>query len=335
MAVDNRNARPERREPPAPVRRGAEQHRIALRDRNRNWRRHHLLVARQSWSRLFATPLPTLITLAVLAIALALPGFLLTGLANVQRLSDGWDHEPRISLYLRADLDDAAADRFSRSLLLRDDLASVELVSREQGLIEFRQLSGFGNIVDLLDENPLPAVILAQPARTGLTELPLIKARLQELPEVDEAVLDMEWLQRLNAFVLLAERTVLVLGLLLALAVLLVVGNTIRLAIESRRDEIVVAKLVGGTDAWVRRPFLYSGVWYGLLGAVLAWCLIQFSLLLLQEPVTELARLYRSDFEPSGLGFAGALLLLGCSLVLGWLGAWLAVGHHMREIEPS
>jgi cell division transport system permease protein len=325
MAVDDRNA----------PRRGAQQDRIDRRSRNRNWRRHHARVARQSWSRLFATPLPTLITLAVLAIALALPGFLLTGLKNVQTLSEGWDHEPRISLYLSPALDDAAADRFSRELLLRDDLAAVDLISREQGLLEFRELSRFGNIVDLLDENPLPAVITVQPLDQGLAALPLLKAQLQALDEVDEAVLDLEWLQRLSAFVQLTKRAVLVLGLLLAMAVLLVVGNTIRVSIESRRDEIIVAKLVGGTDAWVRRPFLYSGAWYGLLGAMLAWCLIQFSLLTLKEPVSELARLYLSDFEPTGLGLVGSLILLLTSLLLGWLGAWLAVGHHLREIEPS
>ncbi|WP_020679483.1 permease-like cell division protein FtsX [Marinobacterium rhizophilum] len=325
MAVDERNA----------PRRGAQQDRIDRRSRNRNWRRHHAQVARQSWSRLFATPLPTLITLAVLAIALALPGFLLTGLKNMQQLSEGWDHEPRISLYLSPALDDAAADRFSRELLLRNDLVAVDLISREQGLLEFRELSRFGNIVDLLDENPLPAVITVQPLDRSLAALPLLKAKLQALEEVDEAVLDLEWLQRLSAFVQLIKRAVLVLCLLLALAVLLVVGNTIRLSIESRRDEIIVAKLVGGTDAWVRRPFLYSGAWYGLLGAVLAWCLIQFSLLTLKQPVSELTRLYLSDFEPSGLGLIGSLILLLTSVLLGWLGAWLAVGHHLREIEPS
>lgn len=329
MAADDNSARS------ASARRGAEQHRIGRRSRNRNWRRHHAQVARQSWNRLFATPLPTLITLAVLAIALALPGFLLTGLKNAQQLTEGWDHEPRISLYLSPAMDDAAADRFSRELLLRDDLAAVDLITREQGLLEFRQLSRFGNIVDLLDENPLPAVITVQPRDTSLLALPLLKTQLQAMIEVDEAVLDLEWLQRLSAIVQLTRRSVLVLGLLLALAVLLVVGNTIRLSIESRRDEIIVVKLVGGTDAWVRRPFLYSGVWYGLLGAGLAWCLIQFSLLTLKEPVTELARVYLSDFEPSGLGLAGSLILLLTSLLLGWLGAWLAVGHHLREIEPS
>ncbi|MCP8686395.1 permease-like cell division protein FtsX [Marinobacterium sedimentorum] len=325
MAVDEKNT----------PRRGAQQDRIDRRSRHRNWRRHHALMARQSWSRLFATPLPTLITLAVLAIALALPGFLLTGLKNVQQLSEGWDHEPRISLYLSPGLDDAAADRFSRELLLRDDLAAVDLISRAQGLLEFRELSRFGNIVDLLDENPLPAVITVQPLDRSLAALPVLKAKLQALEEVDEAALDLEWLQRLSAFVQLTQRAVMVLGLLLAMAVLLVVGNTIRVSIESRRDEIIVAKLVGGTDAWVRRPFLYTGAWYGLLGAALAWCLIQFSLLMLKEPVAELARLYLSDFEPMGLGLSGSLILLLTSLMLGWLGAWLAVGHHLRQIEPS
>jgi cell division transport system permease protein len=165
--------------------------------------------------------------------------------------------------------------------------------------------------------------------------LPLLQAQLQALPEVDEAQLDLEWVQRLDALLALARRGSYVLGGLLALAVLLVVGNTVRMTIESRRDEIIVSKLVGATDAWVRRPFLYSGFWYGLIGGLLAWLLVQLALLMVTEPAQALADLYLSRFEVSGLGWSGTLVLLATAALLGLTGAWLAVTRHLNEIEPG
>jgi len=314
--------------------RGAKQHKVESADHRRSWLRHNRSVGRDAFARLWQTPLPTLMTLAVLAIALALPGFLYTGLKNLQQLSAGWEGEPRISLYLQQKLNDDDADRFSRTLLLWDELAAVELTSKEQGLLEFRQLSGLGDVLDYLNSNPLPAVITVIPRDISLKNLPLLQARLQELPEVDEAVLDMEWLQRLNGFIGVAERVTFVLALLLMLTVLLVIGNTVRLSIESRRDEIVVSKLVGATDAWVRRPFLYTGAWYGVLGALLAWVIIHFSLLMLKTPVEQLAQLYQSNFEPLGLGLVESLCLLLVSLLLGGAGALIAVGRHLSDAEP-
>lgn len=322
-------------EPNQPPRRGAQQHRIQFSDRSRSWRRHHALVARQALSRLLQTPVASLMTLAVLAIALALPGFLFTALGNLQALTAGWDPEPRIALYMQTELSDQAIDSFSRELLLRDDLSSVELISRDKGLEDFRRYTDFADLLDYFDHNPLPAVIMVTPLSDDPAQLPLLQAELQALAGVSDAQLDMEWVQRLNAVIALAERGSYVLGGLLAMAVLLVVGNTVRMTIESRRDEIIVSKLVGATDAWVRRPFLYSGLWFGLLGGLLAWLLVQVALLMLTEPAQALADLYLNRFEVSGLGVGGTLSLLATAAVLGLAGSWLAVARHLREIEPG
>ena len=162
-----------------------------------------------------------------------------------------------------------------------------------------------------------------------------VLALLLILPGVAQAQFDLEWVRRLDAILRLAQRGVLILALLLGIAVLLVVGNTIRLAILSRRAEIEVIKLIGGTDAFIRRPFLYAGLFQGLFGGLLAWILVAASLALLAGPVRDLAGLYGSGFELAGLGLrAGAILLLGGAF-LGWTGSRLAVGRHLRAIEPG
>ncbi len=318
----------------AKEKRGAVHHKVGLKGQSESWFRHHLSVAGQSLGKLLSTPVATLMTVAVLAIALTLPGFMFTALANVQKLTSGWEGEARLSLYLQPSMTEEEADRFSRGLLLRDDIAAVELISAAQGMQEFKRYSGFGDVLDGLGKNPLPAVIVLIPKDKQAAAVGIMRAAFQAMPEVEEAVLDMEWLQRLDAMLALAKRAVFVLGILLGLAVLLVVGNTIKMAIESRRDEIVVSKLVGATDAWVRRPFLYTGFWYGLSGAILAWLVIQFAWMMLKMPATELAQLYRSQFQVSGLDGLGTAVLFCASILLGWIGAWLSVRRHLREIEP-
>ncbi|UTW03259.1 permease-like cell division protein FtsX [Amphritea atlantica] len=319
----------------AKVHRGAEHHHLKVADRGRSYMRHHVEVARQSYFSLLAQPLTTFMTLAVLAIALALPGALYAGLKNIQQLGSGWDGDPRVALYLQQSVTEAEAETLSRELLLRDDVAATELITAKQGMLEFQAMSGFGDVFSFLDNNPLPAVVMVIPRDLSVASVPLLQAKLQALPQVDDAVVDMAWVQRLAAFVVLAERAVWVLAALFVMAVLLVVGNTIRLSIESRREEIVIAKLVGATDAYVRRPFLYDGVWFGVAGGVCAWFLIQFSLLLLDGPVGQVVALYDSQFELAGLGFVETILLLMISILLGLCGAWLAVGRHLRQIQPQ
>lgn len=158
---------------------------------------------------------------------------------------------------------------------------------------------------------------------------------LKELPQVDIAQLDMQWIKRLYAIMEIAKRGIMVVGALLALAVLLTIGNTIRLDIENRRDEIIITKLIGATDAFIRRPFLYSGMWYGLFGGILAWLLVTVSLILLSDPISRLSGLYYSSFHLQGLDFNGTIALFGMGALLGLLGSWLAVSRHLSAIEPT
>jgi len=315
---------------------GASQSRTRLLGRLQSWRAHHVHSARDSLSRLRASPFSSLMTLLVIGIALALPVGMNVALENARSVSVNWDSPAQISLFLRAEVSEDAASSLAERLSLRADVADVRLVTRQQALSEFRQLSGFGDVLANLEDNPLPNLLLVTPAPAALdgARMGLLRSSLEGEAGVERAVLDMEWVQRLNALVALSQRIVTALGLTLALGVLLVIGNTIRLAIENRRDEIVVVKLVGGSDAFVRRPFLYTGFWYGVGGAIIAWLVVTLTLWYLQGPLSALALLYQSDFVLSGLGFAGSLLLLCAGALLGLVGAWVAVARHLSAIEP-
>jgi cell division transport system permease protein len=278
-----------------------------------------------------------LMTASVIGIALALPTGLHVLLKNVQSLSGGWDGVAKISLFLKQNADETQIASLREKLNNLPEVADVNYISRSQALEEFKAASGFGEALEALDNNPLPAVIVVTPtlAHSDAAHIGALVERLGKYRQVDIAQLDMQWVKRLYAIMDIVGRGVLVLGVLLSLAVLLIVGNTIRLAIENRREEIVVVKLIGATDAFIRRPFLYTGFWYGLCGGVIALLLVYGALWILSGPVERLAGLYQSSFGLSSLSAGTFFGLLGISILLGWAGSWIAVGRHLRAIEPS
>jgi cell division transport system permease protein len=301
------------------------------------YRSHHLKVAKDSARRLWQAPVASAMTWAVMGIALALPVGLLLLLASLQGVSAGWESAARVTVYLADEVSDADARALQGRVTGREDVAEVVMIHRDEALAEFRNDSGLSDALDYLDENPLPHTLLVTPvddARTA-TGVDTLAGELEAETPVARVQVDLGWLQRLAAMTDLIARAVWVLTLLLAAAVILVIGNTIRLAIENRRDEILVAKLVGGTDAFVRRPFLYTGAWYGLGGGLVALIILQLSIWWLNGPVKELAVLYNSDFALGGLPLDGAVGLLLVAVILGWLGAWLAVRRHLDAIEPG
>ncbi len=296
----------------------------------------HVQVFFYSLGQLSRTPVSTLMTCMVIGIALALPTGLHTLLKSVQQLSGGWESTAQISVFLKKNITASQAKKLKQDIQHWPDILSVHYISREQALKEFQQLSGFGNALKALNSNPLPSVLIIKPRLSKTNEQATQKLlnKLINLKQTDKAQLDMQWVRRLYAIMNIVERGVLILGLLLALAVLLVVGNTIRLAIQNRRKEIVVMKLIGGTDAFIRRPFLYTGFWYGLFGGIIAWLLVSFTLLSISGPVEKLTTLYQNQFELSSMSFLTTVTLLGLSILLGLFGSWFAVGRHLREIEP-
>ena len=303
----------------------------------KNYLLRHVQVFFFSLGQLAKTPVTSLMTLVVIGITLALPAGLYVLFDNLQRASHGWDSGAQISLFLKRDTAERSATALREKIRGMTGVAAVHYISREQALADFKRLSGFGAALDVLDNNPLPPVLVVTPAPSLNTpdSIQALVQTLARLPDVDLAQLDLEWIKRLHALLALAQRGVLILAGLLALAVLLIIGNTIRLAILNRRTEIEVIKLIGGTDAFIRRPFLYSGLLQGLFGALVAWLLVGTSLLLLSGPAEELAGLYGSHFELKGLGLENGLWLLLGGTLLGWLGSRLAVSRHLHAIEPT
>jgi cell division transport system permease protein len=316
-------------------REGASQSRTGLRDRLKGWIRHHRLSAADSLHRVLEKPVSSLMTWLVIGIALALPSGLNVALDNVAQLGASWDSPTQISLFLQDGLATERAVEFQAELAGRADIAEVRFVSRQDALEEFRALSGFADVLASLEDNPLPHLILVAPAASAAAStVSALREELQDHPDVAQAVLDMEWLQRLNSLMELGRKLVLAVGGLLVLGVLLILGNTIRLAIENRREEIVIVKLVGGSNAFVRRPFLYTGLWYGVGGGLFAGILVAASLWFLKQPVSDLAQLYQSDFQLRGPGIMGGLNLVILGGLLGLAGAWLAVTRHLAQIQP-
>lgn len=296
----------------------------------------HLQVFFYSLGQMAGAPFASLMTIAVIGITLALPSGLYVLIENVQRVSAGWDGSAKISLFLKRDTGDQAAKRLGEKIHRLPAVAAVEYISPKQALAEFKRLSGFGEALDALDYNPLPPVLIVRPGNDfdNPHRLDDLVRQLRQHGEVELAQLDLEWVRRLHTMLRLARRGVWILGSLLGLAVVLIIGNTIRLAVLNRREEIEIIRLVGGTNAFIRRPFLYTGLLQGVSGALAAWFLVALCFGLLAGPIRDLASLYASNFRTEGLGIHGAALLVAAGGILGWLGSRLAVGRHLRDIEP-
>jgi cell division transport system permease protein len=239
-------------------------------------------------------------------------------------------------LFLQTDVDESHAAEFANILSSDSNIRETVLIKRDDALAEYQKLSGFSEALNTLDENPLPNVVLVKPSldSTDEAETEALIKQLEAMPEVDSAQYDSRWLKRLLYLLDIVNRLIVILSTLLAIAVLLIIGNTIRLSIHNRRSEIEITKLFGGTDSFIQRPFLYSGLWYGVFGGIIAWLLITISMQMLHGPVKQLANLYASNFQLIGLGFGKSVILLASGIALGLFGSWIAVKRHLRAIEP-
>ncbi|MFZ5724290.1 MAG: permease-like cell division protein FtsX [Pseudomonadota bacterium] len=323
--------RPPVRNAAAPARGGASTLRIGWRDRLDAVRRHHRLSALDALQRMRRSPFLSLLTALVLAVALSLPAVLYVVIDNLRLLAGGVEGQAQVSLFLKLETTAAAQRELATRIGQRDDVARVQVITREQALEEFRTQSGYADALELVDGNPLPGVIVVLPKQ--VSGAPALATELAREKTVDSVQLDSAWLQKLTAILAIGERLAQALAFAFVLAVLLVVVNTIRLAVENRRDEVLVSRLVGATDAYVRRPFLYTGLWFGLAGGLLAAGLVAALVYWLGGPVQRLAELYGSTYSLRGLGFTGSLELVLLGALLGVAGAWLAVGRHLRDSE--
>ncbi|HBD20591.1 MAG TPA: cell division protein FtsX [Arenimonas sp.] len=299
----------------------------------RAWREQHLYSLVSSLGRLLQRPVATGLTIGVMAVAIALPLGLALALGNLERFSGTVSQSREIGVFLKADVAEGRPEALAGELRARPDVAGVTVRTPEEGLEEFRAMSDLAGALDVLEDNPLPYVLVVQPA--GDDDGNALAEALRALPEADVVQHDAAWRQRLSAWLAFGERVVQVVAVLLGLGVLLVVGNTVRLDIGARSEEIAVLQHLGATDGFVRRPFLYLGAWYGLAAGLLALALLLVAGLLLQGRLSALVASYGSQFALSGPGWRGTLALLAGAAAMGWLGAWLATGHHLRRTRPT
>ncbi|WP_290649359.1 permease-like cell division protein FtsX [Aquisalimonas sp.] len=308
---------------------------VGLIGRLRAWGADHLRAGIGALGRLARTRVATVMTAAVIGIALAVPAAFLLLLNNVERHAGTWDEGVQISLFLRMETAESDYRALAEQIAARESVRRTEVVSPEEALDEFRELSGIDGALAMLDDNPLPPVIVVHPVTgLGADSLQAMTAEFGARADVETVRLDLEWVQRLQAIMDLTRRAVWLVASLLGLAVIMVVGNTIRLAIENRREEIIITKLIGGTNAFIRRPFLYEGAWYGLVGGVLATVLVEGGRLLLSGPLHRLAELYQTGPLLTGLGFQGVVAVWVVGIGLGVAGSWVAVARQLAAIEP-
>ncbi len=293
----------------------------------------HAQAALLSLGQLSRAPFSTLLICLVMGIALALPTGLFILLKNTSTLNQQWDSRSPVMLYLKIPTTDAQAQTLVKQITARAEVEKVDYISPDAGLAEFEKHTGLGSALNVLKQNPLPAVLIVtpKPDSQNPTAVAALRDALQTFPQVEMAKLDLDWVQRLDALLVLAKKLVYTLAILFSLGVVLIVGSTIHLALQSHHDEIVVYKLLGATTGFIRRPFLYRGISYGLAASVLAELVVVMVLYWLNEPVAELAKLYGSTFALQGLGFSGSVSVIVLGMTLGWLGAWIAMYRHNTQ----
>jgi cell division transport system permease protein len=290
-----------------------------------------------SLGRLVDSPYTSIMTITVLAIAISLASVFYITVANLQQLSGNLEASNQISLFLRDDVSDASAKKFAESIRQNPVIQEVKLITKNQALEEFRTYSGFGEAVTALEKNPLPIVIQVLPKNTleNGRELEKLLNTFKQAVEVDFAQVDMQWVKRLQSFMELARRTGTALSLLLGIAVLFVAGNTIRLELHNRREEVEIAKLVGATNSFIQRPFLYSGFWLGFFAGVAAWFIVAVMMLIVKHPIEELSGLYEGDFHLLFLSYSETFALLFISSLLGIVGSWAVLSYQLQQLKPE
>jgi len=301
------------------------------------WQEQWRYALRGTLSDMWRQPLATLLTVMVIAISLTLPSVCYMVWKNVSQAATQWYPAPQLTVYLDKALDDTAAENVTAQLKQLDGVDNVNYLTREEALNEFRNWSGFGGSMDMLEQNPLPAVAIITPKLNfqNSDTMANLRDRVSKVQGVDEVRMDDSWFARLAALTGLVGQIASMIGLLMVVAVFLVIGNSVRLSIFARRDTINVQKLIGATDGFILRPFLYGGALLGLGGAVLSLLLSEVLVLRLQSVVAQVATVFGTTFVLEGFSWDEGLLLLLIAAIIGWIAAWLATVQHLRRFTPQ
>ena len=299
------------------------------------WLARHGGTSIAALGRLARHPFSSFMIVLVIAVTLALPAAVSLVVKNARAISGGWDNALDFAVFLKKETPEADAEGLARLIGQRADVDSVEFISATEALADFREQSGFGAALDQLPDNPLPHTLIVRPGPGNTSDsMVLLQEELANLPEAELVQVDTEWVQRFHAILDIVRQAIAIGAALLGIAIVVIIGNTVRLDIENRREEIEVTKLIGGSNAFVRRPFLWTGFWYGLFGGLMALALVYYGLFLLEAPVARLAGLYQGNISITAMTLSEAGAIIGIGVFLGLFGSWLTAARHMRRIEP-
>ena len=296
--------------------------------------RRHAACCHAEAARLLRHPLGSLMTVAAIGLALALPAGLSAALSNAEGLAEAWGEARSFSIYLKGGTSVAVAEQLAEDLERNPVVQAVRRISPAEALAIMEGRSEFAGALKTIDDNPLPWTLVVTPAPAAAdTEFLALKTTVATLGEVDEVVADTEWLERLGALLTLAGQAMLLVLSMVLVALVVIIGNTIRLEVQKQRDALEVLALLGASRGYMRRPFLYQGFWYGLGGGLVALGLVRLGLWILGGSFSDLMALYDSERVLSGAGWRRELLIPGLGVLTGWLGAWRAVTGQMRTLD--
>ncbi|MCK4842361.1 MAG: permease-like cell division protein FtsX [Methylococcales bacterium] len=308
-----------------------------LSDKSQAYLHIHAHALFSSLGRLVRNPFTSAMTIIVMAIAISLASGFYLIVVNMQQLTGNIESTNQISLFLKSNVSDTSAQKLADKIRNNNNVEQVKFISKFQALEEFKVYSGFGDALNMLDKNPLPAVIQVLPKNTlgDVQGVEVLMKKFNHFSQVDFAQMDMQWIKRLQTIMQIIERGVFLLSILLGFAVLFITGNTIRLELQNRRDEVLISKLVGATHSFIQRPFLYTGFWLGFFSGVVAWFLVMVMMNTLQNPIEKLSILYNGAFDVLYLGINETVYLLGITSLLGVIGAWVVLRYQIRQIKPE
>jgi cell division transport system permease protein len=306
-------------------------------DKLHAYRDHHAHALFSSLGRLVATPFTSIMTIAVLAISIALASGFYIMVINVQQLTANLETSNQISLFLKDEVSTKKATDLADNIQQNPSVQTVKMITKEQALAEFKTYSGFGSAIDFLEKNPLPIVLQVLPKNTLKDKQALenLFKTVEQFSEVDYAQVDMQWVERLQSMIEVARCGTALLSFIISIGVLFIIGNTIRLELHNRCDEVMIAKLVGATNSFIRRPFLYTGFWIGFISGVSAWFIVAVLMLILRQPVEKLSGLYEGDFHLIFLSFTETLELLVIASLLGIFSSWVVLLFQLRHTRPE
>ncbi|CAG7855881.1 Cell division protein FtsX [biofilm metagenome] len=328
---------PHKPKPPKPEVRQTERVGGTFTDRIKAWRDQHAQALFSSLGRLFASPFSSAMTIGVLALAISLASGFYLVVINLQQLTTGLEASNQISLFLRDEISEARAEKYAKTIRLNPAVKQVKVITKKQAMDEFKSFSGFGDAIDVLEKNPLPIVIevLPKDALVDKQALTQLFEDFKQATEVDFAQMDMAWVERLQSIVATTRLSAILLAILLGFAIFFIVGNTIRLEIHNRKHEIIIAKLVGATNGFIQRPFLYTGFWIGFLSGVFGWFIVTIILLILRPAMENLSGLYQGAFHLMFFSYSETLMLLLLSIGLAVFGSWLVLQIQIKELQPE